>query len=309
MPTHSQEELIQITDEAFAQRLKGNTLFKEGDLKGALREYHAVLLRLKGLDSALQSAFGSPAPEVIITPKDDAEEKAKAEESKEPTLQEKVKQAIGLTYLNSAAIHIKNENFKRALECADSALKIDENNDKAKFRAAQARIGMGEISKGKAALEELQKKTPDVAIANALKQLAADEKTRAAQAKSQFTFSQRECTARSLPPPPTTVPPSLPASTSLLRRLPRPPRRLPPPRRLAPRPKRRTLPLSPSPRPRSPPPPLVPRERSPPKRPLKLSFPPLPQSQDPPLCSFSRFPLAGYPPPLGLCFAPFRTPF
>lgn len=51
MPTHTEEELIQITDEAFAQRLKGNELFKEGDLKGALREYHAVLLRLKGESS------------------------------------------------------------------------------------------------------------------------------------------------------------------------------------------------------------------------------------------------------------------
>lgn len=51
MPTHSKEGLIQITDDAFAQRLKGNELFKEGDLKGALREYHAVLLCLKGESS------------------------------------------------------------------------------------------------------------------------------------------------------------------------------------------------------------------------------------------------------------------
>lgn len=58
---------------------------------------------------------------------------------------------------------------------------------RAKFRAAQARIGMGEISKGRAALEDLQKKKPDVAIANALKQLSNDEKARAAQAKSQFS--------------------------------------------------------------------------------------------------------------------------
>lgn len=38
--------------------------------------------------------YGAPAPEV--TPSEDAEEKAKAEEPKELTLQEKVKQAIGL---------------------------------------------------------------------------------------------------------------------------------------------------------------------------------------------------------------------
>lgn len=141
--------------------------------------------------------------------------------------------ADGNTYL--LRIHIKTEKYKRALECAEAALKIDEYvvrirrdsapavvltctafhsqeqrqvrdlfcpsrarassltcglRRRAKFRAAQARIGQGEITKGKAALEDLQKKKPDVAIANALKQLAADEKARTAQAQSTFSESR-----------------------------------------------------------------------------------------------------------------------
>jgi hypothetical protein len=35
-------------DRALAQRLKGNEFFKAGELQNALREYHSVLLHLKG---------------------------------------------------------------------------------------------------------------------------------------------------------------------------------------------------------------------------------------------------------------------
>lgn len=86
-------------------------------------------------------------------------------------------------------MHIKQNNFKRALECATSALHIDENNQKAKFREAQARIGLGEISRGRQMLEELQKKAPDVAITNALNQLKLDEKARTQKSQSQFSGS------------------------------------------------------------------------------------------------------------------------
>lgn len=63
----------------------------------------------------------------------------------------------GLTRNENGSVQLKNKKFKRALECTQEALKIDENNAKAKFREAQARIGLGELSKGKAILEELQK--------------------------------------------------------------------------------------------------------------------------------------------------------
>lgn len=52
---------------------------------------------------------------------------------------------------------IKLGKHKRGLDYSHDALKMDENNAKAKFREAQARIGMGQLSMGKALLEELQK--------------------------------------------------------------------------------------------------------------------------------------------------------
>lgn len=88
-----------------------------------------------------------------------------------------------LLYINSAAIHIKEERYKRALECSQSALKIEETNPKAKFRQAQAYIGLGQINKGKTLLEELHKETNDVAVANALKQLKIDEQARTAKSQ------------------------------------------------------------------------------------------------------------------------------
>ena len=55
MPNLTQEELVKITDEAFATRLAGNELLKQGDYQGALTSYHTVLLRLKGVSRTRQT--------------------------------------------------------------------------------------------------------------------------------------------------------------------------------------------------------------------------------------------------------------
>ncbi|KAK4700445.1 hypothetical protein P7C70_g5802, partial [Phenoliferia sp. Uapishka_3] len=278
-----------IVSGALEQRLKGNEHFKKGELTEALREYHAVLMALRGvsiwtyeaagrawrvgsaglhrtkwgrqygtLTSKMSSSTGLdsfrdlypvnsasprrsmdrllPRDNVLMSPRPSAQESdeateaegevpsvselaigeeasgdglAKAEEKKEPepTIQEKAKNALLLTYLNMSAfvlilshqkelrlltfsvvfsVLIKNLKYKRALECAQDALKLDENNPKAKFREAQARIGLGQLSMGKAIFEELQKKSPDIAIERELKNLAASEK--AGEAKKMAAF-------------------------------------------------------------------------------------------------------------------------
>ncbi|GAA5880363.1 hypothetical protein JCM8547_002275 [Rhodosporidiobolus lusitaniae] len=172
MATHNKEQLEKQIDDAFALRLEGNEKFKAGDLAGALMAYHNVLISLKGLDSAISSAYG-PAPAAPVIPTGEEPEK-KADEP--PTKAEQVKTAILNTYLNMAAIHIKREAWKRALECAQQAKKLDEKNPKAAFREAQAKIGLGEITAGRKALEELNKTSPDSAITAALAKLAIDEK-------------------------------------------------------------------------------------------------------------------------------------
>jgi hypothetical protein len=75
-----------------------------------------------------------------------------------------------------AACHIKEQNWKRALEFAQNvwvvffiissmiitvpfiqATSADNTNSKALFREAQARIGLGEVTRGRQILQDLQK--------------------------------------------------------------------------------------------------------------------------------------------------------
>ncbi|GAA5832563.1 hypothetical protein JCM5353_002190 [Sporobolomyces roseus] len=201
MTTNTKEELQAIIDKALAQRIDGNNKFKAGDLQGALRDYHYVLLSLKGLDGRMSSAFGPATrpPEILPSTKepkieeiDDEAEKGKEKEAEPQEKEEEspydvIKTALLNTHINSAAIHIKLERFQRALECAQAAQKLDEKNQKASFREAQARIGLGQIPKGKAILEEMQKTNgPDAGISQTLAKLAADEKEKDKVKNSQF---------------------------------------------------------------------------------------------------------------------------
>ncbi|GAA5923494.1 hypothetical protein JCM1841_001537 [Sporobolomyces salmonicolor] len=203
MVHYDREQLDENIEKALHLRLRGNEKFKAGDLSGALLDYHSVLLQLRGLDSPMQQVYGMPnrAPEPPIR----AIEEREAEELRAPpelTKPEMVKQALLNTYLNSAAIHIKLERFKRALDCAQQAQKIDEKNPKAAFREAQARIGLGEIQTGKNMLEELQKKQPDPAISAALQKLASDDKAREAKKAAQFKgmfYKNRQCATGATP--------------------------------------------------------------------------------------------------------------
>lgn len=125
---------------------------------------------------------------------------------------QQIKTALLNTYLNSAAIYIKQERWQRALESAKSAQKFDEcafpplslslpaslthlprpssttrTNPKAKFREGQALIGLGQITAGKRLLEELQQVNPDSAVAAALNKLAQDEVQRSIKAKNELS--------------------------------------------------------------------------------------------------------------------------
>ncbi|GAA6006606.1 hypothetical protein JCM10207_004991 [Rhodosporidiobolus poonsookiae] len=214
MPSPTQAQLEEQIDKALKVRLEGNDKFKAGDLQGAMMLYHQVLLSLKGLESAVSQAFGQPPlPKILpdsqeevgawkeydedakpdvkpdVEPDVEADVKPDIEPDVKPDPESKaeiIKKAILNTYLNQAAILIKQEKWKRALDCAESAKKIDEKNPKALFREAQARIGLGELNAGKRLLEELQKTNPDSAITAALQKLSLDEKTRGSKTQAQF---------------------------------------------------------------------------------------------------------------------------
>ncbi|BGP12545.1 hypothetical protein JCM10213_004870 [Rhodosporidiobolus nylandii] len=174
---YTKEQLDERIASALKLRLDGNEKSKAGDYPGALMAYHNVLLQLKGLESAISSIYSVKPTSPVISA---GEEK---KEGQPETKADVVHNAILLTYINQAAIHIKLERWQRAADCAQSALKIDEKNPKATFRLAQAKVGLGEVNAGRKMLEDLQKTSPDTAITAALKQLAinasaSDSKTR-----------------------------------------------------------------------------------------------------------------------------------
>ncbi|GAA5991162.1 hypothetical protein JCM5350_001931 [Sporobolomyces pararoseus] len=55
--TEKQTELMTVISTALKVREAGNEKFKNGDLSGALRDYHTVLLSLRGLEAALSIHF------------------------------------------------------------------------------------------------------------------------------------------------------------------------------------------------------------------------------------------------------------
>ncbi|TNY20277.1 hypothetical protein DMC30DRAFT_417118 [Rhodotorula diobovata] len=192
------EKLEKMAKDAFETRLEGNELFKAGELQQALRKYHQVLLVLKGINwqSEPQKVVDSSEPLTEVD-EDEAKEIEAAEgkgKEKEKTpaaagdedMGQQIKTALLNTYLNSAAIYIKQERWQRALESAKSAQKFDETNPKAKFREGQALIGLGQITAGKRLLEELQQVNPDSAVAAALNKLAQDEVQRSIKAKNEL---------------------------------------------------------------------------------------------------------------------------
>jgi len=121
----------------------GDTAFKAGDMKGALRAYHEALLWIVGLDK--QSLPGVEPPSA-----DTAGKPPKTE----------VDEVLEKIHANMAQCHIKNENWKRAVESADKALAKNENNYKALFRKAKAQGELGYFEKAEKILEDLLKKNP-----------------------------------------------------------------------------------------------------------------------------------------------------
>ncbi|GAA5888175.1 hypothetical protein JCM16303_003767 [Sporobolomyces ruberrimus] len=198
-------------DKALEVRLAGNEKFKSGDLIGALRDYHTVLLSLRGLSGKMQQFFGPQhIPEPVLPPaKSGPKIQEISGEKNEPEKQEKkvenksiydiVNDALLNTLINSAAIHVKLEHWQRALECALGAQQIDDTNSKASFREAQARIGLGQIARGKAILQEIQQNLgPDPGISRTLAKLELEEKEKAKARDAQFRglFNQTKLSGR-----------------------------------------------------------------------------------------------------------------
>ncbi|KAJ7928909.1 TPR-like protein [Mycena leptocephala] len=149
--------------------------FKEGKITEALTAYHGSLMYLLGLDkNALQSmGMGSPAPPPTAS-SSTASPDSKAKEKTE------VDDIVEKIYANMSACHLKNKNWKRALETADKALAKNENNYKAMYRKAKALSEQGYFERAVKLLEDMKSKSPaDAALADAeLTRLRAIDKER-----------------------------------------------------------------------------------------------------------------------------------
>ncbi|KAH7907930.1 hypothetical protein BJ138DRAFT_1158791 [Hygrophoropsis aurantiaca] len=161
-------------DTAKDKKAVGDGAFKAGDVKSALRSYHEALMYLHGIDkNALKSLGMSSSP----SPAGAVDEAAGAKTANETT---EVDSMLEKIYANMSACHLKQENWKRALDTADKALAKNESNPKAMFRKGKALGEQGHFEKAEKILEELKRKHPgERALADAeLTRLRAADKER-----------------------------------------------------------------------------------------------------------------------------------
>jgi len=84
----------------------------------------------------------------------------RAEGEEDEKNKSEVDEMLEKIYANQSACHIKNQNWKRAVEAADKALSKNENNHKAGFRKGKALAEMGFTEKAEKTLTDLLEKKP-----------------------------------------------------------------------------------------------------------------------------------------------------
>lgn len=153
-------------DIARQKKETGDQAFKNGDLKAALWSYHESLMYLRGLNTtATQATSGQ-------------------EGSKNP----EIEGLLEKIYANQSACHLKQQNWKRALETAEQALKKNEKNYKAMFRKGKALGELGYFEKCEKTLREVIEKSPEDApgVEAELERLRVLEKERERVANQKF---------------------------------------------------------------------------------------------------------------------------
>jgi len=147
MSAASAEDKLKIAQE---KKEQGNVAFKSGQYRDALRLYYEAILYVQGLEKSLSSAMDSSASNGAS---------GAGDEKRRPRTEADV--LLVTLYNNMSAIHLKQANWKRALDSAEKALSKDEENSKAGFRKAQAQVHLGERLKAIKLLEELNKTHPN----------------------------------------------------------------------------------------------------------------------------------------------------
>ncbi|KAH7930201.1 TPR-like protein [Leucogyrophana mollusca] len=167
----------------------GDTAFKAGDVKSALRSYHEALMYLHGIDKNALKSLGVPSSSPPAAAVDEAAgAKAVNEKTEVDIMLERI-------YANMSACHLKQGNWKRALDTADKALAKNESNPKAMFRKAKALGELGYFEKAEKILEDLKKKSPSegpMADAELARLRAADKERQKAHDQKMRGWLSRE---------------------------------------------------------------------------------------------------------------------
>ncbi|KAG9027572.1 hypothetical protein FRB95_007603 [Tulasnella sp. JGI-2019a] len=142
----------------------GDKSFKEGDTKAALRQYHEAMMYVQGIDKSVLGAIDQSAKtEDGKSPKTEADvllEKLQSNICGESIL---VVCTFCLLILKPCheACHIKNENWKRAVETANQILKKSPENKKALLRKGKGLLGQGFTEKAVELFQTLEKQDPE----------------------------------------------------------------------------------------------------------------------------------------------------
>ncbi|KAF8623656.1 hypothetical protein AX17_007355 [Amanita inopinata Kibby_2008] len=202
MATYDSAAITLKIETARQKKETGDQAFKAGDPKAALYSYHEALMYLVGLDkSAYENLKGTPLATVGSA---EAEQKSEIDD------------IISKVYANMSACHIKEANWKRAIETADKASLIhsrliistietcfqslakNARNYKAMFRKGKALGEQGYFEKAEKILEKLKAENPADTVATdaELARLRAieNERDRASRQKMKGFLKKQDLT-------------------------------------------------------------------------------------------------------------------
>ncbi|CEM12627.1 unnamed protein product [Vitrella brassicaformis CCMP3155] len=172
---------VDLIHQANGYKKEGNELFGSGNYKEALKKYHHVFLYVNGFDG--KKKYGH-----MLSPELLQDNKLSGPEITESEI-DVVKQLKVLTYQNMAACHFKLENYRRCIDCATSAIELDDTSVKAHFRRAQAYIEQGRLDQAMDDLHKAKQIAPNdasiVAEMKRCKQLSKEQ-----EAKSKETMKK-----------------------------------------------------------------------------------------------------------------------
>jgi len=147
---------------------EGNTFFKKGELKLALRSYSRMLIHLGMKPTFALSSLGAAAGGAMDMGK---------EEGKDNNPLKKLQKDADLLrktcFNNISAVYAKMGEWKNSLEKANMVLELDDKNPKALYRIGVASRHLREYEKAKESLLNAQKVKDTAAIRNELRRVEA----------------------------------------------------------------------------------------------------------------------------------------